>query len=220
VAKQFGSPAEIDQNLATLEEQLGEVNQQAETTQGTIAGYWAEVQKLEGEIAAARGASVRPVSEVRPASEQVINEARRFGTDHPEFGARIEPALAQFEASRELRVERFARALRQYRDGDKQDEDRRDRIRKVLSFVNGPSRGGFPNDSTLQQWYTWERFDAYRALGYQTVSTFIERFDSATGREWCDFAPLPDAALSTGRTAVGSRWSFTATSGRSDSELD
>ena len=57
-------------------------------------------------------------------------------------------------------------------------EARGDRIAKVLSYARTTSSEGvFPHNKTITEWYDWERFEAYRMLGFQEASTYLDRFD-------------------------------------------
>ncbi len=41
--------------------------------------------------------------------------------------------------------------------------------RNRLQFWKKP----YPHTSTFQQWYDWERFEAYRLLGYQLAKAYL-----------------------------------------------
>lgn len=74
------------------------------------------------------------------------------------------------------------------------EADRKDRIERIKAYARTTnSEGVFPHNSTLTEWYDWERFEAYRMLGYQEASTYLDRFAPTNDRQlaWCDFAALP-----------------------------
>lgn len=191
LTKQFGTRGEIKGDIRELNDRLGEVETRIEAEQRALQEARERIQEKRRELDEELSVDI---GQVPTGPEKVVLAARRIGD--PRFRERVAPTLVQFEAARHLRLERFQRAAREYRRGAERDRARDDRIHKVLSFAGGPTRGAFPNDSTLQQWYSWERFDAYRLLGYQTASTFLERLrpdaapDPAT-LDWCKFADPP-----------------------------
>jgi len=84
--------------------------------------------------------------------------------------------------------ERLARVASQSTDPENTREARRERIARILAF--GAYSSTFPHNSTLRQWYEWERFEAYRLLGLQMALTYIEPLSpdpEKTTLEWCDF---------------------------------
>jgi hypothetical protein len=101
--------------------------------------------------------------------------------ERQEWRARFELVLARTR-------DRLDRVARRDRSPDDSREVRRDRIERIRAF-NDLSRT-FPHNSTLWQWYEWERFEAYRLLGFQMATTYLEPFSPRDGdRElsWCDF---------------------------------
>jgi hypothetical protein len=85
---------------------------------------------------------------------------------------------------------RLDHAARRHRDPEGSIEARRDRIERIKAFEQLSIT--FPHDTTFMQWYTWERFEAYRLLGYQMATSYIEPLSPKPGDptlEWCSFPP-------------------------------
>ncbi len=40
----------------------------------------------------------------------------------------------------------------------------------------------YPHTTTVQQWFDWEKFEAYRILGYQMASTYIKKSPQDLGK--------------------------------------
>ena len=91
----------------------------------------------------------------------------------------------------------------------KTEADWKDTVQRVNAFSASPPASTFPNDSTLRQTYEWERFEAYRMLGYVTARTYLDPLDPTPSDgppEWCRLsttkrpfrvpppAPAPNAA--------------------------
>ena len=142
----------------------------------------------------------------------VLELAREEGTpttvqnfDHriaEPFMARLQPLLAplgeagaakwqtRFQlvvARARARLDFVARRDRSPEDGR---EARADRIARIRAFSDLSLT--FPHNSTLWQWYEWERFEAYRLLGYQMATTYLEPFSPAAddaSLSWCAFPP-------------------------------
>jgi hypothetical protein len=74
------------------------------------------------------------------------------------------------------------------RDWRAVEEARNQRIGKIRSYAK--QHPTYPHTTTIQQWYDWEKFEAYKLLGYQEASTYLERFDPGRGSDWCRFAPI------------------------------
>ena len=77
----------------------------------------------------------------------------------------------------------------------KEDPDRAHRLRIIHGLRDNPGRRArnFPHTTTIQQWYDWETFEGYRALGYQLGQTYIlnkPASDSALQGANCAFAEL------------------------------
>jgi hypothetical protein len=83
--------------------------------------------------------------------------------------------------------DRLERVERRARDPEQVRAQRHDRIERIRAY--DASSLTFPHDSTLVQWYTWERFEAYRLLGYQMAVTYLDTLSPTTSDslEWCDF---------------------------------
>lgn len=95
---------------------------------------------------------------------------------------------ARFELVLVRTRDRLDRVARRDRSPEDSREVRRDRIERIRAF-NDLSRT-FPHNSTLWQWYEWERFEAYRLLGFQMATTYLEPFsprDDDPELSWCDF---------------------------------
>lgn len=106
-------------------------------------------------------------------------------------------ALQRFDAASQRVEARVERLVTDAAGARLQDAARVAAIDRINAF-SSHSRS-FPHDSTVKQAYEWERFEAYRLLGYQTTKTYLsELFPSAgqnqtdeRGLQWCNFA-LPD----------------------------
>ena len=62
-------------------------------------------------------------------------------------------------------------------------------VQKIQAFRDRPKdygRGPYPHTTTLLQWYDWERFEAYRLLGYQMAKTYL--VDPKADLDMCEFA--------------------------------
>lgn len=85
--------------------------------------------------------------------------------------------------------ERLSKLRREAGAWDQLENQRNERIAKVLAY--DVHDRDFPHTSTLKQRYDWERFEAYRELGYQEASTYLSRLVPVPDPElkWCTFAP-------------------------------
>ena len=97
---------------------------------------------------------------------------------------------------------RMRNALIADRDWNARVEERKERIRKITDYAVSTDAKDFPHTDTIIQWYEWERFEAYRLLGYQMASTYLTAIspDSKPGAgtdpmrgdlDWCKFAEMP-----------------------------
>jgi len=68
------------------------------------------------------------------------------------------------------------------------DPERDGRIDKIRAFRK--RKKSYPHTTTLQQWFDWETFEAYRLVGYQLASTYLRDRDTL---ERCEFSEAPPA---------------------------
>ncbi len=101
-------------------------------------------------------------------------------------------AVNQFRADVRKDNERLEHVLSEDRAWMERVEERNERIRKIHDYAVSGSAKHFPHTETILEWYDWERFEAYRLLGYQMASTYLDRLEpTADDLKWCQFAPLP-----------------------------
>jgi len=189
IEEQLGTADEVTARIAAMEADLGTFRDTEEQYKKAIETAWADIRKLTPQLAASKGPEVPPPDDVTQALVPVFAAIRNVGNRDREFAERAEVSEQRFNLTRQRNARRLARAFHDYRDWAARDEARATRIRKILSFANSPKgRGAFPHDSTLKQSYEWERFEAYRMLGFQMASTFIDQFEPGGALDWCDFA--------------------------------
>jgi len=112
-----------------------------------------------------------------------------LGKGHPSFQARAGASWAGFQEVGESLAKRLDKDRATRSDWPIADEELRQSIKRVNAFA--ASEQSFPHDTTLKQTYEWERFEAYRMLGWVTARTYLDPFDrpaDAGTPEWCRLA--------------------------------
>ncbi|MFN8640977.1 MAG: hypothetical protein U0802_04700 [Candidatus Binatia bacterium] len=147
-----------------------------------IDGFRAEREQARNEVVLA-GAPSRELRDADDAREEAYERLEAVAADAA--------AVDVFRARVRRNATRLERALRADRNWAKHVAERQERIRKIRDYSVSGEASDFPHTDTILEWYDWERFEAYRLLGFQMASTYLERLKPGDGLEWCDFAPAP-----------------------------
>lgn len=169
-----------------------------------------EIDRLHGTLATlnpAPSATARSIAEALPtdtlpySSPEVLQARADINAAVEVLKSPHAPAAA-FQHFDEARRRIEARLADYFQDGKgarSRNADRLTNIERIDAFAaENPS---FPHDSTARQYYEWERFESYRMLGYQTVTTYIGELYPGTVQDdldWCDFAVPDDTARTAG----------------------
>jgi hypothetical protein len=179
-------PTEQPRDIKAIEDSIENAKTQLETAQADLDHTLASLNLANRQLLVHRETIWSPeiLSKTLPEFDEIDNRGTELFLSlknaHSGFADRFALIIARSK-------DRALRALRANLESELRDAARRDRIRRIQAFATGSLT--FPHDSTLVQWYTWERFEAYRLLGYQMASTYLDHLSpDDSSLNWCDFS--------------------------------